>query len=574
MRMPRVLLSHSSRDKEFVRRLADDLEREGVDVWFDEADLRVGEDLDAIKESIRSSQCLVLVQSRSARESTWVQREIDFAEECGLRILPVVMEEMPVPWGGKVPELATADFRWGYRRALWRLISSITDRPNPLIHAKRAAERVKAEMAVTGELFGLSQQGVATFYSLANRGDWAFADASEGMSRLWIVEIYDRETRSVHPFALMDNEIHELPVLHLLDSDPEPLADSAIIMSCTLSIPAIGAGSSSVQQEDETGGRRISKRYTRYRPIPLTRDFVDSDVAVKSAVEHPETAKRIGGRVAKLFTLTKLEADRVHGNAVLWKVSFFDPSLAESVLTVGVNAVTGEVKYPAMRSEILNANFMHIGERDGQIVLSIQNQIRAMAGHSWDIAAPGDSFKPRLTAADAMRLTASLLGNEPGTWQLAFLSNTGVMKSVVSGSGPTDRLMRVDGTAGQWVVEVCGTTATQVSDGTRTGFEYDFRRILVTREEGAAIVDSPGKCVFTVPLSRCPGPPDFLGAYEEALALALRTVSVDFEELSVAHTRPSTGLQWCFRFYDTEDIVQTIWVEGDGTRVVKLDTPS
>lgn len=103
MRMPRVLLSHSSKDKEFVRRLADDLEREGVDVWFDEADLRVGEDLATIKEGIRSSQCLVLVQSRSARESPWVQREIDLAQEFGLRILPVVMEEMPVPWGGKVP---------------------------------------------------------------------------------------------------------------------------------------------------------------------------------------------------------------------------------------------------------------------------------------------------------------------------------------------------------------------------------------------------------------------------------------------------------------------------------------
>lgn len=118
------------------------------------------------------------------------------------------------------------------------------------------------------------------------------------------------------------------------------------------------------------------------------------------------------------------------------------------------------------------------------------------------------------------------------------------------------------------MVEVCGTTATPVTDGDRSGFEYDFRQVLVTREEGAVIVEPMDKCVFTVPLSRCPVPPLFLKAYESALALALRTVSVDFESLSVAHSRPSGGLQWCFRFYDAQEIVRTIWVVGDGSRVV------
>jgi hypothetical protein len=559
-----VFISHSSKDKELVRRLADDLRREGLTVWFDEADLPVGERFS--EEAIHASQYLVLVQSNAARESAWVQREIDLANAAGRPILPVVLEELENPWED-LADRGIADFRRGYRRGLWRLISRITDRPDPLIGAKAAAQRVKAEKSVSGELFGLSQQGVGTLYHLANRRDWVYGDATEGLSRLWIVEIFDREEQAIHPFTVMDRKIHELPVLYLLDSDPHPVANSSIIMSCAINVNQPEKLKSMKVEDLPAGMTRIDKRYTRFRPVPITRPFVDSDVAVKSAAESPATKRHLGAHAGQVFTLAKLEADKLHGNSILWKVSFFDPSLSESVLTVGVNAVTGEIKYPAMRAEVLNANFMSIEFKDGNYVVSIRNQLRAMEEHTWDIPVPGKSFV-RPTAADALKLAGDALGDERGAWQFAFLSNTGVIRSVTSKYRTgADGLMRADGTAGQWVVEMCGREATPITEGDRSGFRYDYRQILVTREEGAVTVES-GKIVFTEPLYLCPVPPQLLKAYDRALALALRTVSVDFEVLSVANSRTREGLQWRFRFYDTEDIVQKLWIAGDGSRVV------
>lgn len=43
--MSSIFLSHNSKDKEFVRRLANRLESYGVKVWVDEAEIKVGESL-------------------------------------------------------------------------------------------------------------------------------------------------------------------------------------------------------------------------------------------------------------------------------------------------------------------------------------------------------------------------------------------------------------------------------------------------------------------------------------------------------------------------------------------------
>ncbi|MCL2041490.1 MAG: toll/interleukin-1 receptor domain-containing protein [Bacteroidales bacterium] len=44
-----VFISHSSKDKEFVRKLAKDLQRNGIEVWLDEWTLKIG---DSFAESI------------------------------------------------------------------------------------------------------------------------------------------------------------------------------------------------------------------------------------------------------------------------------------------------------------------------------------------------------------------------------------------------------------------------------------------------------------------------------------------------------------------------------------------
>ena len=43
--MPSVFLCHSSKDKAFARKLASMLKANGVDVWIDEAEVRIGDSL-------------------------------------------------------------------------------------------------------------------------------------------------------------------------------------------------------------------------------------------------------------------------------------------------------------------------------------------------------------------------------------------------------------------------------------------------------------------------------------------------------------------------------------------------
>jgi len=574
--MSSVFISHSSRDKPFARRLANDLREHGVDVWFDEVELPVGDDLAQITASISHAEYLVVVVSTAAMHSSWVQKELDIAKEAGVSVLPVLLEDAPAQLQGDLAKLAIADFRRGYRRALWRIIEKVANvKRNSFLTGKQAARLVNSERAIGGDVFGLSQQGVATLYSLANRKDWLFADALEGLSRLWIVEIYNRRNGSVHPFCVKDSIVHDLPVLCLFDSDPVPAPNSAIILSCALNeLPSPFTSHARLSPDDQRErSKRIDKRYTRFRPVPMTRFFVDSDVAVESARTSSEAVRLLGERADELFIMTKLEVDRSHGNSALWSVSFFDVALAQSVLTVGVDAAKGRIQYPQMRPEILNANFMNASMQDGKVVVSIANQMRAIDRHAWHIAAPGEPYKSYPTAADALRLTKELLGDEMNHWQLAFLSNTGVVEAVVSRYGMScDRLMKTDGSAGQWVVELCGATGTPVSDGKRTGFEYAFRRLLVTPEDGAVINGPDLQLALTTPLHSCPLPPKLLDAYEDACDLAMRSVEVEFEAMSVALARASSGAQWAFRFYGVSDVVEKILVTGDGKRV--LTTPT
>jgi hypothetical protein len=44
-RKPDLFLSHSSRDKIFVRKLANSMSRCGIDVWLDEWELQAGDSL-------------------------------------------------------------------------------------------------------------------------------------------------------------------------------------------------------------------------------------------------------------------------------------------------------------------------------------------------------------------------------------------------------------------------------------------------------------------------------------------------------------------------------------------------
>ena len=71
-----VFLSHSSKDKETVRELAERLKADGVRVWFDEWIIKPGDAIGVkINEGLEKSRVLVLAISANASESDWVTFE-------------------------------------------------------------------------------------------------------------------------------------------------------------------------------------------------------------------------------------------------------------------------------------------------------------------------------------------------------------------------------------------------------------------------------------------------------------------------------------------------------------------
>ena len=88
--MERVFISYSRKDKVFVQHLASDLERSGLDVWWDLTDIQ-GSDvwMQKIEEGLDSSKYYILVMTPDALKSRWVRRELLSADQKEIKIIPV-----------------------------------------------------------------------------------------------------------------------------------------------------------------------------------------------------------------------------------------------------------------------------------------------------------------------------------------------------------------------------------------------------------------------------------------------------------------------------------------------------
>jgi serine/threonine-protein kinase len=78
-RVLRVFVSHSHADLDYCREFVDELRLRGVDAWFDEYDLGVGQLRRTIDQQLQSRPHFVAILSPAAVNSDWVNREIDGA---------------------------------------------------------------------------------------------------------------------------------------------------------------------------------------------------------------------------------------------------------------------------------------------------------------------------------------------------------------------------------------------------------------------------------------------------------------------------------------------------------------
>lgn len=124
-----VFISHSSKDKPFVRKLAGDLLANGVQVWLDELRIHVGDSIPSkIAKGLAESDFFLIVISQNSVQSPWVENELDNAlvkeiESKRVHVLPLKIDNAKTP--GSISSKKHANFATSYDEGLKELIDAI-----------------------------------------------------------------------------------------------------------------------------------------------------------------------------------------------------------------------------------------------------------------------------------------------------------------------------------------------------------------------------------------------------------------------------------------------------------------
>jgi hypothetical protein len=119
-------MCHSSRDKEFAGRLSEDLKKEGIRVWIDEAEIKVGDSLiEKIEEGIEEMEYLGVILSPDSVKSNWVTKELNVAmakeiKRKEVKVLPILYKKCKIP--SFLEEKKYADFTKDYNQGLSELL--------------------------------------------------------------------------------------------------------------------------------------------------------------------------------------------------------------------------------------------------------------------------------------------------------------------------------------------------------------------------------------------------------------------------------------------------------------------
>jgi hypothetical protein len=127
-----AFISHSSKDKKFVRQLAADLVANGIKVWLDEQRIRVGDSIpEKIAQGVAESDFFLVVVSVNSAGSAWVQKELNGAlvreiERRQVVVMPVKIDPAELP--ESIRDKKYANFSESYEVGLEELLEAIKAR--------------------------------------------------------------------------------------------------------------------------------------------------------------------------------------------------------------------------------------------------------------------------------------------------------------------------------------------------------------------------------------------------------------------------------------------------------------
>lgn len=180
-RQPDLFLSHSSRDKVIVRRLAEDLSFLQVDAWLDEWELQVGDSLhDAIASAMEKAGYVAVILADNYADSRWAREELKQALARERRqdqsvVLPLIFGAAEIP--AFLEDKVYLDFRRNYYEGLSRLAGIVHG-----VSRKRIEDAIATvqPQKISQCIKVLRYCGIEP-YVVIGKDDWSEIEAAGGM---------------------------------------------------------------------------------------------------------------------------------------------------------------------------------------------------------------------------------------------------------------------------------------------------------------------------------------------------------------------------------------------------------
>lgn len=141
---PKLFISYSHEDKEFVDKLCNDLVKHNFLIWIDKWEIKVGESvINRISDGLIVSSNLIIILSPHSVVSKWVREEINAAlmvqfEKQNVFVLPLLLANCEIPVFLK--DKKYADFRSDYEQGFEEIIQSIR---HPDFHTQGSSNNPK-----------------------------------------------------------------------------------------------------------------------------------------------------------------------------------------------------------------------------------------------------------------------------------------------------------------------------------------------------------------------------------------------------------------------------------------------
>jgi hypothetical protein len=131
--MTSVFISYSSKDRPIATKIARDLQKHGIRIWFDTYELLPGDSLaEKIIQGVQTSDFLLVILSKNSAQSAWVKNEIGVAFKKNraaseLRLIPVLVDDSEVPT--ELADVVRVDLRLGYEEGLAQILAAVSASP-------------------------------------------------------------------------------------------------------------------------------------------------------------------------------------------------------------------------------------------------------------------------------------------------------------------------------------------------------------------------------------------------------------------------------------------------------------